>query len=162
MSATAHISENEARAVAEEGRESGWSKPSFAKELFLGEFRFDLIHPHRRPGVDDAERGTAFLDQLRDYCATLDGAVIEREARIPDTDIKGWADLDCSGIKIPREYGGLGLSQVTYNRALMLLGSVYPSVGALGSAQCSRSCSPSHRSATLTARASAHPLYIAT
>src|SRR5664279_959242 len=162
MSVTAHISESEARAVDEKRRESGWSKPSLAKELFLGEFRFDLIHPHRRPGVDDAERGTAFLDQLRDYCATLDGAAIEREARTPHTDIKGWADLDCSGIKIPREYGGLGLSQVTYNRALMLLGSVYPSVGALGSAQCSRSCSPSHRSTTLTARASAHPLYIAT
>src|ERR1035437_7593774 len=105
MSATAHISENEALAVAEEGRESGWSKPSFAKELFLGEFRFDLIHPHRRPGVDDAERGTAFLDQLRDYCATLDGAVIEREARIPDTDIKDCADRDCTGIIITREDG---------------------------------------------------------
>ena len=134
MSATAHVSENEARAVAEEARESGWSKPSFAKELFLGRFRLDLIHPHPRPGVEDAERGTAFLDQLRDYCATLDGAVIEREARIPDAYIKGWADLGCFGIKIPREYGGLGLSQVTYNRALVLLGSVHPSVGALVSA----------------------------
>jgi alkylation response protein AidB-like acyl-CoA dehydrogenase len=134
MSTNGQISENEARAVAEEARESGWSKPSFAKELFLGRFRLDLIHPHPRPGVDDAERGTEFLDQLRHYCATLDGAVIEREARIPDTYIKGWADLGCFGIKIPREYGGLGLSQVTYNRALMLVGSVHPSVGALVSA----------------------------
>jgi len=134
MSATAHVSENEARAVAEEARESGWSKPSFAKELFLGRFRLDLIHPHPRAGVDEAGRGTAFLDQLRDYCATLDGAVIEREARIPDAYIKGWADLGCFGIKIPREYGGMGLSQVTYNRALMPLGSVHPSVGALVSA----------------------------
>jgi len=113
MSATAHISENEARAVAEEARESGWSKPSFAKELFLGRFRLDLIHPHPRPGVDQAEPGTAFLARLRDYCATLDGAVIEREARIPDTYVKAWADLGCFGIKIPREYGGVGLSQGT-------------------------------------------------
>jgi len=134
MSATAHSSEKEARAVAEEARESGWSKPSFAKELFLGRFRLDLIHPHLRPSLDDAGRGIAFLDQLRDYCATLNGAVIERESRIPDTYIRGWADLGCFGIKIPREYGGLGLSQVTYNRALMLLGSVHPSVGALVSA----------------------------
>ncbi len=134
MTANTHINEDEARAVAEEARESGWSKPSFAKQLFLGEFRLDLIHPHPRPGVDDAERGTVFLEQLRDYCATLDGAVIEREARIPEVYLKGWADLGCFGIKIPREYGGLGLSQVTYNRALMLVGSVHPSVGALFSA----------------------------
>jgi alkylation response protein AidB-like acyl-CoA dehydrogenase len=134
MSTTVHVSEKEARAVAEEARESGWSKPSFAKELFLGRFRLDLIHPHPRPSADDAQRGAAFLEQLRDYCATLDGAVIEREARIPDAYIKGWADLGCFGIKIPQEYGGLGLSQVTYNRALMLLGSVHPSIGALVSA----------------------------
>jgi alkylation response protein AidB-like acyl-CoA dehydrogenase len=134
MSGTQDVSEREARAVAEEARESGWSKPSFAKELFLGRFRLDLIHPHPRPGVEDSARGAEFLDQLRDYCATLDGTVIEREARIPDTYIKGWTDLGCFGIKIPREYGGLGLSQVTYNRALMLMGSVHPSIGALISA----------------------------
>ena len=134
MSGNAHVSETEARAVAEEARESGWSKPSFAKELFLGRFRLDLIHPHPRSVVGDAERGAAFLEQLQDYCATLDGAIIEREARIPDTYIKGWVELGCFGIKIPREYGGLGLSQVTYNRALMLVGSVHPSVGALVSA----------------------------
>ncbi|MDT4996844.1 MAG: hypothetical protein QOD45_912 [Pseudonocardiales bacterium] len=134
MASGTSVSESEARAVAEEARESGWSKPSFAKELFLGRFRLDLIHPHPRAQHDDAERGAAFLEQLREYCATLDGAEIEREARIPDTYLKGWADLGCFGIKIPREYGGLGLSQVTYNRALMLIGSVHPSAGALVSA----------------------------
>ncbi|HEX3285145.1 MAG TPA: acyl-CoA dehydrogenase family protein, partial [Mycobacterium sp.] len=134
MASETSVSESEARAVAEEARESGWSKPSFAKELFLGRFRLDLIHPHPRPESDDAARGAVFLEQLREYCATLDGAEIEREARIPDTYVKGWADLGCFGIKIPREYGGLGLSQVTYNRALMLIGSVHPSAGALVSA----------------------------
>ncbi|HEX3337533.1 MAG TPA: acyl-CoA dehydrogenase family protein [Jatrophihabitans sp.] len=128
------MSEKQARAVAEAARESGWSKPSFAKELFLGRFRLDLIHPHPRPSTDDAQRGADFLERLREYCATLDGSVIEREARIPDAYVKGWADLGCFGIKIPQEYGGLGLSQVTYNRALMLLGSVHPSIGALVSA----------------------------
>jgi alkylation response protein AidB-like acyl-CoA dehydrogenase len=134
MSGTAQVTEKEARAVAEAARESGWTEPSFAKELFLGRFRLDLIHPHPRSSEDDAQRGAQFLEQLREYCATLDGAVIEREARIPDTYLKGWTDLGCFGIKIGREYGGLGLSQVTYNRALMLLGSVHPSVGALVSA----------------------------
>jgi alkylation response protein AidB-like acyl-CoA dehydrogenase len=48
--------------------------------------------------------------------------------------VKGLADLGCFGIKIPKEYGGLGLSQVTYGRALALVGSVHPSLGVLLSA----------------------------
>src|SRR5204862_4557349 len=40
----------------------------------------------------------------------------------------------CFGIKIPQEYGGLGLTQVAYNRALMLIGSVNPTLGVLLSA----------------------------
>src|ERR1035437_4534553 len=125
MSAAAHSSEKEARALAEEARGSGWSKPSFAKELFLGRLRLDLIHPHPRPSLDDAERGIAFLDQLRDYCATLNGAVIERESRIPDTYIRGWADLGCFGIKIPREYGGLGTFPGPLQLGLILLRGVH-------------------------------------
>jgi hypothetical protein len=44
------VGEREARQVAEEAREAGWDRPSFAKQLFLGDFRLDLIHPHPRPG----------------------------------------------------------------------------------------------------------------
>ena len=38
------VSEEESRRVAEESREVTWKNPSFMKELFLGNFRFDLIH----------------------------------------------------------------------------------------------------------------------
>jgi alkylation response protein AidB-like acyl-CoA dehydrogenase len=64
----------------------------------------------------------------------MDGGVIEREARIPDEYVQGLAELGCFGIKIPVEYGGLGLSQVTYGRALGIVGSVHGSLGALLSA----------------------------
>src|SRR5690348_6564155 len=134
MAATTHVTEKQARALAEESREAGWDKPSFCKELFLGRLPLDLIHPHPRPEPDKDARGTAFLDALRAYCATLDGSVIERDARIPDEYVRGLADLGCFGIKIPVEYGGLGLSQVTYGRALTIVGSLHPSVGALLSA----------------------------
>jgi hypothetical protein len=134
MSDTGHIDEKQARAVAEAAREDSWSKPSFCKELFLGRLRLDLIHPHPRPDAEATARGVAFLERLRAFCAGLDGAVIEREARIPDEYVKGLADLGCFGIKIPVEYGGLGLSQVTYGQALSLAGSVHPSIGVLLSA----------------------------
>ncbi|PRX48480.1 hypothetical protein B0I33_104297 [Prauserella shujinwangii] len=128
------VSEKEARAVAEEARESGWQKPSFAKELYLGRFRLDLVHPHPRPTAEDSARAEKFLTRLREYCETLDPAVIEREGRIPDSYVKGLAELGCFGIKIPEEYGGLGLTQVAYNQALMLVGSVHSTLSVLLSA----------------------------
>ena len=129
------VSEREARAVAEAAREQDWRKPSFAKELFLGRFRLDLIHPHPEPAPEDAERGEAFLAELEEFCRTgIDGAAIEREDRIPDEVVRKLKEMGALGMKIGREYGGLGLTQVYYNKALGMLASVSPAVGALLSA----------------------------
>lgn len=137
MTQQMQVSEEQARAVAEESRESGWDKPSFAKGLFLGRFPLPLIHPFPRPSDDpdgQAARTEDFLGRLREFLETVDGTVIERDAQIPDEYLKGLAELGCFGLKIPAEYGGLGMSQVAYNRALMLVSSVHPSLGALLSA----------------------------
>ncbi|MFF0206323.1 acyl-CoA dehydrogenase family protein [Streptomyces sp. NPDC005017] len=129
------VTEREARQVAEAAREQNWRKPSFAKELFLGRLRLDLIHPHPLPAADDVQRGEEFLAKLRDFCETeMDPAVIERDARIPDAVINGLKELGALGMKIDPKYGGLGLTQVYYNKALALVGSVSPAVGALLSA----------------------------
>ncbi|ROQ65653.1 hypothetical protein EDD93_0043 [Streptomyces sp. 840.1] len=132
---TPKVSEREARQVAEEARERDWHKPSFAKELFLGRFRLDLIHPHPLPAGEDVRRGEEFLARLRDFCdSRVDGALIEREARIPDEVINGLKELGALGMKIDVKYGGLGLTQVYYNKALALVGSASPAIGALLSA----------------------------
>src|SRR5664279_4902169 len=132
---TSQVSQEESRAVAEAARETQWRKPSFAKELYLGRLRLDLVHPHPRSDPDDAARGEEFLARLRQYCqSSCDGRVIERDARIPDEVVQGLAALGVFGIKIPREYAGLGLSHVYYNRALALIGGVHPSLAALVSA----------------------------
>ncbi|WP_433545423.1 acyl-CoA dehydrogenase family protein [Streptomyces sp. CA-294286] len=129
------VTEREARRVAEDAREQDWRKPSFAKELFLGRFRLDLIHPHPMPPSEDAERGEAFLAKLRVFCENeIDGARIEREDRIPDETVNGLKELGALGMKIDRKYGGLGLTQVYYNKALALVGSASPAIGALLSA----------------------------
>ncbi len=134
MAQQAQVSEEQARAVAEESRESGWDKPSLAKELFLGRFPLELIHPFPKPSDEEAARTEAFLAQLREFLDTIDGSVIERDEQIPDEYVKGLADLGCFGMKIPSEYGGLNMSQVAYNRALAMVGTVHPSLGALLSA----------------------------
>ncbi|MFB8393331.1 MULTISPECIES: acyl-CoA dehydrogenase family protein [Streptomyces] len=129
------VTEREARQVAEAAREQDWRKPSFAKELFLGRFRLDLIHPHPLPADEDVRRGEAFLARLREFCETrIDGALIEREAKIPDETVRGLKELGALGMKIDPKYGGLGLTQVYYNKALALVGSVSPAIGALLSA----------------------------
>ncbi len=132
--ATRDVSEREAREVAEAARQTDWDRPSFAKELYLGRFDLSLVHPHPRTTEADHARGEEFLTRLRRYCEGLDGSVIERESRIPDEYLKGLAELGVFGMKIPREYGGLGLSMSYYGKGLMLVGSVHPSLGALVSA----------------------------
>ncbi|OHV02039.1 acyl-CoA dehydrogenase family protein [Mycobacterium talmoniae] len=134
MAQQAQVTEEQARAVAEESRETGWDKPSFAKGLFLGRFPLELIHPFPRPSAADEARTEEFLGRLREFLNTIDGAVIERDAQIPDEYVKGLAELGCFGLKIPAEYGGLNMSQVAYNRALVMVSSVHASLGALLSA----------------------------
>ncbi|MEN3612872.1 acyl-CoA dehydrogenase family protein [Plantactinospora sp. ZYX-F-223] len=131
------VSEREARQVAEAARETEWGKPSFGKELFLGRLRLDLIDPWPQPDPDPerAAQAQEFLDRLDSYVRSeVDGAAIERDARIPDEVFAGLARLGTFGMKIDQKYGGLGLSNLHYCRALTLAGSVSPAIGALLSA----------------------------
>ena len=131
----ASVSEGEAREVAEAARESEWRKPSFGKELFLGRLRIDLIDPFPTPDPTGSAKAQEFLAKLETYTrASVDGAAIERDASIPDEVLDGLAELGAFGMKIDAKYGGLGLSHLDYCRALMLVGSVSPAVGALLSA----------------------------
>jgi len=129
------VTERQARAVAEAAREREWRLPSFGKELFLGRFRLDLIAPQPRLDPAAVEKGEAFLARLRGFLeAEVDPLEIEREARIPERVIDGLKALGALGMKVPEEYGGLGLSQVYYNRALQLTGVWHASISTLLSA----------------------------
>jgi alkylation response protein AidB-like acyl-CoA dehydrogenase len=129
------VTEREARQVAEDAREGEWKLPSFGRDLFLGKLDLGLIHP--QPKLDPAavERGEAFLEDLRSFLAEhVDPLQIEHDAKIPDAVVDGLKQLGALGMKVPTRYGGLGLSQVYYNRALTLVASVHSSLGALLSA----------------------------
>src|SRR5690606_34896815 len=112
---TAQVDAQEARRVAEQARESRWDRPSFARELYLGRFRPDLVEPHPQTDPAAVERGEAFLARLRGVLADVDGYAIERDAKIPQTVLDRLAAVGAFGMKIPEEYGGVGLGQVYYN-----------------------------------------------
>jgi alkylation response protein AidB-like acyl-CoA dehydrogenase len=125
----------ESRKFAEEARETEWHLPSFGKELYLGDFRFDLIHPLPADDTEKAARGKVFLEKLEAFLTDkVDHLQIERDAKIPDEVIDGFKELGAFGMKVPQKYGGLGLSQVDYNRALAMVGTWHGSLGALLSA----------------------------
>src|SRR5688572_23150966 len=136
MTDASHIaSEKEARDVAESARETEWDHPSFARELFLGRFRLGLIHPH--PPVDDpaeAARAKPFFDQLRAFLERFPAEEVDRTGEIPESYVQELRDMGAFGIKIPKEYGGLGLSQLSYVRAMEMVTSKDGSLVALLSA----------------------------
>src|SRR3954466_10278029 len=114
-----NVTERDAREVAEAARETEWTLPSFGRELFLGNFRLDLIHPQPRVDPAAAEKGERFLERLRAFLTeNVDPLEIEREARLPEHVIQGLKDLGALGMKVPEEYGGLGLRQGPYNPPL--------------------------------------------
>jgi alkylation response protein AidB-like acyl-CoA dehydrogenase len=128
-------SERESRRVAEEAREREWKLPSFGKGLFLGDFRLDLIHPQPRLSPARNEKGVRFLERLRAFLESeVDPLLIEREAKIPAEVVDGLKELGALGMKVPEEYGGLGLSQVHYNQALAVAQVWHSSLATLLSA----------------------------
>jgi alkylation response protein AidB-like acyl-CoA dehydrogenase len=127
--------EQEAREVAEAARETNWKNRSFARRLFEGNLDLGLIDPPPEPDPADIERGKPFLEKLEAFShAHIDGDQIDRDGWVPQEILDGLAELGAFGIKIPEQYGGLGLSQITYNKALSIVSRRCGSTGAFLSA----------------------------
>ena len=127
--------EQEAREVAEGAREKEWQAPSFVRELFEGSFRLELVHPFPTMDPADLERARPFMERLEKFLVErVDSALIDREGKIPADVIQGLREIGAFGIKIPQEYGGLGLSQTGYTHAIGMVTSVDGNLTALLSA----------------------------
>jgi alkylation response protein AidB-like acyl-CoA dehydrogenase len=134
-SAAPLATEKEAREVAEAAREHDWQAPSFVRQLFEGNFQLGLIHPYPEPSPADIEKARPFMEKLTAFMSTqVDSDRIDREGKIPPEVIQGLRELGAFGIKIPEEYGGLGLSQLMYTKAIGIVTSQDGSMTALLSA----------------------------
>jgi alkylation response protein AidB-like acyl-CoA dehydrogenase len=113
----------------------GETHEGFVSRLFMGRFDFSSLHPFPPQHASDHDQGDAFLQRLGEFLKEhVDPDEIDRTGEIPDEVFAGLAKLGAFGIKIPVEYGGLGLSQTNYCRAAMLLGSYCGNLTALLSA----------------------------
>ena len=127
--------EQEARQVAEDAREKQWDAPSFVRKMFEGNYRLDLVHPYPEVDAAEVERARPFMDRLEAFLRdNVDSDEIDREGKIPASVVEGLRKLGAFGIKIPEEYGGLGLSQTSYTHAIGLVTSVDGNLTALLSA----------------------------
>ncbi|HEX6925624.1 MAG TPA: acyl-CoA dehydrogenase family protein [Longimicrobiaceae bacterium] len=117
-------SEQESREVAEAAREADWTNPSFVRELFLGRFRLDLIHPYPQQSPEDRRKTDEYIARLAAFIEEkVDSEEIDRTGELPPDVVEGLRELGAFGLKIPEEYGGIGLSQVGYGRAISLVTS---------------------------------------
>src|SRR6266550_7069531 len=128
------VSERESLKVAEASRQAEWAKPSFMRELFLGSFRLDLIHPYPLPGAERPEF-TAFYDEMKRFLREdVDSVEIDATGEYPEQVIDTLRRMGAFGMKIPKEYGGLGFTNAEYQKVMQLLGSADGNIVALLSA----------------------------
>ncbi len=115
--------ENKSLEIAEDAREKKVEKPSFLRELFLGNFRFDYIYPYpasteSRPEFRD------YYERFRKFLLEeVDPVQIDEEGDYPKEIVDKLCHMGAFGMKIPKKYGGLGFSQMEYARVIQLLGS---------------------------------------
>ncbi len=118
---TRHASEDEARQLTEDSRES-WAGRSFVRELFLGNLRLDWIDPY--PQTPESATFLRFYAELEHFLENeVDSVEIDRTGDIPQHVLDRLRSMGAFGMKIPEEYGGLGLSQAEYCKVCELLGA---------------------------------------
>ncbi len=113
------------REVAEAAREPDQKGKAFLRDLFLGRLDFRLIHPYPLPELE-AERPEfrRFEEELTRFLADrVDPDAIDEHGDYPPEVVDELRRMGAFGMKIPREYGGLGFNQVEYGRIMQLLGS---------------------------------------
>jgi alkylation response protein AidB-like acyl-CoA dehydrogenase len=128
------VSELESRKVAEASRETEWKQPSFLREMFLGNFRLDLIDPYPLPEPERPEFA-AFFAALKDFLRhEVDSVEIDATGEYPEHVLDGLRKLGAFGMKIPKKYGGLGFTNVEYQKVMQLFGGLDGNLSALLSA----------------------------
>ena len=121
--------------VAEAAREKKYAKPSFSRKLFMGNFDAKMVTPFPKQSEEDRKIGDELVAKTIEFLkANVDPNEIDAKGDVPKEVIEGLKNLGLFKMKVPKEYGGLGLSQVNYNRVMMTVSSYCGSTAVLLSA----------------------------
>lgn len=121
--------------VAESARESDWKFPSFVAQLFEGKFDWKLLHPYPAQSEADRKIGDEICARVEKFLKeNLDPDEVDRTGLIPEKVYDGFAQMGLFALKIPKEYGGQGLSQINYNRVVGMVSSYCGSTAVMLSA----------------------------
>jgi alkylation response protein AidB-like acyl-CoA dehydrogenase len=117
------------------------SDVGFAKALFFGKFKGELLFPYPTLPADKQAAADEIAAKVKAFAdAHIDHAQIDRDSLIPDSVIKGLADLGVYKLTIPVEYGGLGFGQQQYLKTMEILGGHDASVAVFVNAHHSIGC----------------------
>jgi acyl-CoA dehydrogenase family protein 9 len=108
---------------------AGTPVTSFAKSLFLGEIHDDLVFPFPEPDPDERVKVGALTRSLRDFASqAIDPHVIEDNRWIGDDVIRGLGERGLTGLYVPEQYGGQGLSQSGYCHVCEVFAQIDPTL----------------------------------
>jgi alkylation response protein AidB-like acyl-CoA dehydrogenase len=122
------------REVAEAAREEEWQGAGFLRDVFLGKFKIRLIHPYPAASLERPAFKEFYARFERFLREKVDPVKIDETGEYGDDVIDGLRELGAFGMKVPTEYGGLGMNQVEYGKVMQLLGSYDANLTALLSA----------------------------
>ena len=124
MTSSHEHEKDKAMELAEDSRRTEHTYPSFVAELFSGDVRWDLLHPFPEQSADDKRMGDEYIERIRRVLEEyIDPSEVDRSGELPEEALVALADAGAFGLKIPKEYGGLGMSQTNYNRVIAFVAS---------------------------------------
>ncbi len=117
-------------------------KPSFLRGVFAGAINDSLLFPYPPP-LDERDAGEArvvrrLIASLHEMVAggVVDSARFDEEEAVSEEAIRAFAEAGILGITIPKEYGGLGLSNTGYARVFAAVAAVDASLGVVVGVHC--------------------------
>lgn len=109
--------------ITEEARKD-YQLPTFGGQLFVGKFCPEMLFPFPQQSDEDRKIGDQVIDPFLDFLKkNLDPEEVDATRTIPKKVIDEMKRTGIFALKIPKEYGGLGLSQTNYCRLVMKVAS---------------------------------------
>ncbi len=106
--------------------------PSFAQQLFAGQFAVDQIMPYYEQPENTAAAGDSMVAKTKNYCGQfVFPDRIDQHALLPPGIIKGMGNIRVLGMTVDKEHGGNKMSTSNFCRVMEIIGGHCGSTAAM-------------------------------